>query len=145
MAIRRLCKVPGCCRLQEINSKYCIRHKETWEARDKELAEERAKKRFEHCKPSIYADLYQTARWKKESKEFIDKMGRRCEICGRTDLRLQVHHNYPKYYDYTNEFFDQSRWMCVCAQCHERLTHGKDLTIPADHINKFRFDFRKED
>ena len=143
MSVHRLCKHNGCSRLRAEGSFYCEKHKEADEARDKELAEERAKKRFEHCKPSIYADLYQTARWKKESKEFIDKTGRRCEICGRTDLRLQVHHNYPKYYDYTNEFFDQSHWLVLCASCHERLTHGKDLTIPADHINKIRFDFRK--
>lgn len=123
--IRRLCQHPCCSRFRVEGSKYCEKHRSSDEAKDKVREEERAKNRFANCKPSIYANLYQSARWKRESKAFIENSGRRCELCGRSDLRLQVHHNFSSGVDYTNEFFDHSHWLVLCASCHEKITHNR--------------------
>ena len=146
MAIKKLCAKAGCARFREEGSKYCSLHKDACEKADRERREQYLK---EHpikynSEASPYARFYKTYRWHKESAEFIQSRGCCCEICGRSDLRLQVHHNWPNFYDYTDEFWDKSHWIVVCANCHAKLTRGKDLEIVANHTAKFRFDFRKD-
>ena len=143
--IRRLCCHPCCSRFREEGSKYCSLHRSSDEARDAARREEYLKTHpiKYNSEASPYARFYRTYRWHKESTEFIKSRGCYCEICGRSDLRLQVHHVYPKNYDYTNEFWDKSRWQVVCSQCHAKLTQGNNLDIVSEHINKFKFDFRK--
>lgn len=145
MAIKKLCCHPCCSNFRVEGSKYCEKHKEKDEARDRERREEYLKTHpiKYNSEASPYARFYKTYRWHKESSEFIKSKGCYCEICGRSDLRLQVHHNYPNYYDYTDEFWDKSRWVVCCSSCHAKLTKGKDLEITTNHTTKFRFDFRK--
>lgn len=138
--IRHLCQHPCCSRFRVEGSKYCERHREKDEARDKAKEEERTQKRDytklkEDPVSALKLKYYSSTRWHKESSEFIKRKGC-CEICGRSDLRLQVHHNYPNsnyFNDY--DFWDKNNWLVVCASCHAKLTKEQSK-------KNYRFDFR---
>ena len=143
MALVRLCAKAGCCRTREAGSKYCSLHKEVEEAKDKKREEERAKNRFKYYKPNPdHAVYWQSTRWKQLSSRLLREHPC-CSICGRDDIRLNVHHHYPKGYDYFNDvdFYDEDHLIVVCTACHEQLTHSDRLDTVVNHI--FKFDFRK--
>ena len=142
MPIKKLCCHVGCSRFREEGSKYCSLHREKDEARDAARREEYFKTHPIKRSGSVYQEFYQTSRWHKESTAFIAAHPY-CEICGSSDSRLQVHHQWPVGYCYNNEedFFDKSHWIVICASCHARVT--RDLKTVADHTTKYRFDFRK--
>lgn len=43
---------------------------------------------------SSYEDLLQQPEWRQFRKQAFKRYGRTCTICGRSDCRLNVHHNY---------------------------------------------------
>jgi len=143
--IKKLCCHPCCHNFRVEGSKYCEKHKEKDEARDNARKEEYFKTHPVNRSGSIYQDYYQSYRWHKESKAFIDSHPY-CEICGRSreEVRLQVHHQWPAGYCYNNEadFFDKSHWVVCCSSCHARVT--RDLKNVAEYTTKFRFDIRKD-
>jgi len=53
--------------------------------------------------------------WKKIRKKLIEKIGRKCEICGRTDeqIWLTVHHKNRNPADNREE-----NLLVVCPRCH---------------------------
>ena len=147
MPIIKLCQAPCCCRPREHGSKYCVQHREKYEAKDRE----RDKKRFaENAKKrgnitvNPHMNYYTSTRWRQLSSSLM-KAHPYCEICGRSDLKLNVHHNYPKFYDYYNDhdFYDKNNLVVVCTKCHEQITHTNSLNNVVDHTTKYRFDFRK--
>lgn len=140
MSIKRLCNHPCCSRFRVEGSKYCERHKEKDEAIDKQKEEERAKKRFQNYKANPdHAAYWQSSKWKQISSRML-KEHPYCSICGRNDIRLNVHHHYPRGYDYFNDvdFYDEDRLMVVCTACHEQLTHSNRLDNVANHVIRFR-------
>lgn len=141
--IRRLCSHPCCSRFRVEDSKYCSVHKEADETKDKAREEERAKKRFANYKVnSDHAPYWQTSRWKKLSRELLTEHPY-CSICGRNDIRLNVHHHYPRGFNYFNDvdFYDRDHLIVVCTACHEQLTHSARLDATVNNI--FKFDLRK--
>ena len=142
--IKKLCCHPCCTRIRVEGSKYCEKHKEIDEACDIEREKQRKKDNPREYNSDPKKDkYYQSYRWHKESSEFI-KSHPSCEICGNSNQRLQVHHHWPKGYDYWNDydFWDKSHWITLCASCHQRIT--KDLSVVGDHTLKYRFDFRNQ-
>lgn len=124
MSVKRLCKVPCCSRFRVDGSNYCEKHKEKYEAIDKKKEEERAKNRFANRTPSIYSQFYQSARWHRESSEFL-KENPYCEMCG--GKATHVHHEYPNNVKYDTEalYYDRTHWIPLCKSCHFRLHEMK--------------------
>lgn len=119
--IKRLCSFPGCSFFREEGASYCKKH---WhlEEEKREKAEQRKQEYFQSFRPTRYSNLLGSPRWKKLRAEHL-RQHPVCEICGSSD-NLQVHHNYPKGYDYSAEedFFNPDCLQTLCTSCHARVT-----------------------
>ena len=56
--------------------------------------------------------------WTQARKECLNRYGRKCFLCGRSDLPLHIHH-----WEYTRQQrpdlkYDQSNLVPLCAKCH---------------------------
>ena len=70
-----------------------------------------------------YKEQAKDYRWIKKSKEIMKRDDYTCQLCGKTRVKLNVHHiKYLKgidYWDYPDELL-----MTVCEVCHSKI-HGK--------------------
>ena len=70
-----------------------------------------------------YKEQAKDDRWIKKSKEIMKRDDYTCQLCGKTRVKLNVHHiKYLKgldYWDYPDELL-----MTVCEVCHAKI-HGK--------------------
>lgn len=86
------------------------------------------------------ADLRFTARWKKESKAFIE-LNPECVICG-TDENLSVDHIQP-YSKRPDLFWDIENWQVMC-KTHNTQKGDRVTGQVNDWINKRWIDWEKE-
>lgn len=123
MPIKKLCSHPSCLRIRLEGSLYCEKHQQDQIELNRKKQEYLNRRRESQSNPD-HVKYWQTSKWKQLSSRLLREHPY-CEICRRTDLRLNVHHNYPKHYNYFNDedFYDESHLMVVCVKCHERLTH----------------------
>lgn len=70
-----------------------------------------------------YKEQAADERWRKRSREIMQRDNFTCQLCGKKHVRLNVHHiKYLKgidYWDYPDELL-----MTVCEVCHAKI-HGK--------------------
>lgn len=123
MPIKKLCCAPCCSRYREEGSKYCSKHRESYEAKDRQRQLDFLTRKYsrEHT-TSRYSDLYKSSEWKELRRKIIQEHPY-CSICG-TRFNLQVHHNYPKGVDYSSPdlFFNPSALEVLCTSCHSKET-----------------------
>ena len=87
-------------------------------------AKKTAKKKWE-----TYQDYLNSEEWGKLRKQAIEKADNRCEQCGNTSLKMQVHHwRYPE--DWTKDKIDNV--VALCWECHEKR-HLEKRAISRDH------------
>ena len=127
MPVIRLCLAPSCCYPRVEGSKYCEKHREQYEAKDKERYVEYLKNKYSSNKSRLPEDklaYYNTYRWKKTRKDFLAQ-NPYCVYCGQP--AEQIHHDYPEGTDYYTEelFYDESRFVPICAECHRKLRGKK--------------------
>lgn len=66
-------------------------------------------------------EYYPSPQWKFKKKQKLDKVGRKCEQCGRPG-RVEVHHlNYDSLYDERMEDLQ-----VVCLSCHPAADHKRE-------------------
>lgn len=108
----KLCKKAGCGRTAVPGKDYCIKHIELQnQVQPKKVFTQRSKSRQWH-------NLYESARWRKESKDFLKKYPV-CFICGKPSRITD--HIIPHRGDVTL-FWDQNNWQPMCWSCHSRKT-----------------------
>lgn len=70
-----------------------------------------------------YKEQINDPRWGERSREIMKRDNFTCQLCGKTNVKLNVHHiRYIKgkdYWDYPDELL-----MTVCEVCHQKI-HGK--------------------
>lgn len=110
----KVCKKPGCSRTALEGKNYCSKHSEL---------ENQVRKVFtKRGKSAEWNYLYHTARWKKESKEFL-ALYPFCNFCGEPSKI--VDHIRPHRGD-LDLFWDKSNWQPVCVRCHSRKTFAEN-------------------
>lgn len=125
--IKRLCKATGCVRYRLDGSDYCDKHQSLQIEKDRRT-QERLKEWYSRF-PRMENTLHNTARWRKESKLFLQE-NPYCQICGAPST--EVHHNYNTKDYYYNEdlFFNKNSWIPLCHHCHSKLTNNKTYVKP---------------
>lgn len=68
--------------------------------------------------PVNYRTYIRSQKWRETARAARERAGHKCQLCGRTDERLEVHHN--SYKRLGREKPDDL--VCLCATCH-RLHH----------------------
>jgi len=114
MAVMYLCKATGCDNLVEKRG-YCSIHAHL----QREDDERKLKwSRISNAPRPEYAELYNSYRWKKCRKEFLEDYPI-CFVCGgRSEV---VDHAIPHR---GNEelFYDRENWQALCSECHNKKT-----------------------
>lgn len=106
----KLCKKIGCGRTAEPGKDYCFKHIELQNIQKKVFTK--------RGKSAEYNSWYHSARWRKESHEFLSKYPF-CFICGSPSTITD--HIIPHRGDVTL-FWDKSNWQPMCQRCHSRKT-----------------------
>jgi len=106
----KLCNKPGCGRTTIPGKDYCQKHIE--------LQGQQRKIFTRRGKSSKYHSLYESLRWRKESKEFLKKYPT-CFVCGKPAKITD--HIIPHRGDVTL-FYDSNNWQPMCWSCHSRKT-----------------------
>jgi len=71
--------------------------------------------------------MYYTGTTKARRKHGQSRLSKdRCEICGRDDVRIQIHHIIPRCDPRTSQ--DNWNLAAICGACHDHV-HGGDVTI----------------
>lgn len=107
----KLCKKPGCSRTAIEHKDYCMKHIAMQNIQPKKIFTRRGKS-------SQWHDLYNTAAWRKTSKDFLSKYPV-CFICGKPAKIAD--HIIPHRGDLTL-FYDESNLQPMCWSCHSRKT-----------------------
>lgn len=67
-----------------------------------------------------YAEYLQTNHWRRHRRQALERAGHRCQVCGREDVPLEVHHNR-----YDNLFGeDPEDLIALCERCHRVHTEA---------------------
>lgn len=108
----KLCSAPGCMNTAMLGKNYCNKHIALQTQRDnRKIFTQRTKSRQWH-------NLYNTQRWRKESKEFLAGHPF-CYVCGKPSKivdHIQPHRGNLEL------FYDQTNWQPMCWSCHTRKT-----------------------
>ena len=122
----KLCLCSGC-NATALNGKdFCNRHIAMQQQRD-----EQKKKIFtKRTKSNQWHGLYNSARWRRESKEFLQGHPF-CYICGKpsriTD-HIQAHRGDLEL------FWNQLNWQPLCWSCHSRKTFKENNNFHANRM-----------
>ena len=74
------------------------------------------KEKGERSNQISYQEYLQTDHWKIVKKRAIKRAGYRCQLCGKADIPLEVHHN-----KYDNLWAENLKdLIALCKECHER-------------------------
>jgi len=73
-----------------------------------------------------YAEYLQTDHWRQVRAETLRLAGYKCILCGHSDRPLQAHHT-DQGYQYLGEEIPGVHTRCLCAQCHEELSVGREV------------------
>lgn len=68
-----------------------------------------------------YEEYMHSQAWRNKRKGAIRRAGGKCQLCGRKDLQLHVHHN--SYENFTHE--KDSDLVVLCQECHNRYHADK--------------------
>lgn len=105
----KICKKAGCGRTCAVGKQYCYLHQDL----------EGQRKVFTYRgKSSKYHYLYETARWKKMSKDFLKKYPI-CFICGKP---AKIADHITPHRGDVNLFFNEDNLQPMCWSCHSRKT-----------------------
>lgn len=119
MAMTKVCIKSGCGRTAIPGKDYCQKHIAMQsQVQTKKIFTSRSKSNQWHY-------LYESARWRKESKEFLKKYPI-CFICGKPSRITD--HIVPHRGDVTL-FWDQSNWQPMCWSCHSRKTFKENANF----------------
>jgi len=120
--IKYNCSYPGCYTTVDTPRSYCKRH-EVYGVQQaaKRIADAKAPRWAGAERPN--AELYNTRRWRKESKEWIREHPY-CEVCGTTE-DLTVDHTEPPRGD-PELFWDKSKWQTLCRRDHNQKTSAEN-------------------
>ena len=112
MALKRLCKAPGCKNLAAYPDRYCEHHKAL------ENPEQGQFLGGNYNYPTGYESLYNSVKWRETSKNFLKVNDTCCRCGGRATV---LDHIIPHR---GNEalFWDESNWQPLCAKCHQLKT-----------------------
>ena len=81
------------------------------------------KETVENLKKMKYEEFLQTDYWKLVSEQARINAHYKCQLCGCSDKKLNVHHN--TYEHRGEEFKHMEDLICLCEDCHE-FYHRKD-------------------
>lgn len=73
-----------------------------------------------------YAEYLQTDRWRAVRAETLRLAGYRCILCGCGHRPLQAHHT-DEGYQYLGEEIPGIHTRCLCDECHEALSVGREV------------------
>ena len=113
MALKRLCKQPGCKNLADYPDKYCEHHKRLETPEDGHFLGGE----YDSFKTE-WAHLYRSPRWTKASREFLSQHPV-CVRCGAP--ATAVDHIIPHRGD-ESLFWDSGNWQPLCFKCHQLKT-----------------------
>lgn len=105
----KICKKSGCMRTAEPGKEFCRQHS---------ALEGKAKVFTRRGKSGEYHSLYESARWRKISREFLKKYPV-CLICGKP-ARIADH--ITPHRGNLELFYDESNLQPMCWSCHSRKT-----------------------
>lgn len=118
MAKRQLCLHVGCVNYRCQGSKYCEKHREADEAKDRQRHQEYLNRRFNFQNKTITSDrakFYQSAKYKRLRTQFLQE-NPICALC-RVNKATEIHHIGENYWN-EEDFYDTSMWRGLCHQCH---------------------------
>lgn len=114
MALKRLCKAPGCNGLAEFPERYCSKHMYL-KRRDEERRE--AFLSGKDYTPQ-YVELYNDPKWRQMKKKHLQEEPY-CRYCGAK--ATEVDHIVAHRGD-VNLFFDEDNLQSLCSECHSKKT-----------------------
>lgn len=117
MAVKKLCNKVNCSKYCVDGHRYCQDHLYIEEEQARRREEYLRDRRPDYSKFSR-SPLYNSAQWKKKSKEFLVK-NPYCCVCG--DYATVVDHIIPHRNDLTL-FWDEDNWRPMCKSCHDKKT-----------------------
>ena len=137
MAILRLCCAPCCSRPREEGSRYCSKHRESYEEKERERYKAYLERRFDFKNKTITPDrqkLYQSAEYKRKRKIFIEQ--NQCALCNSPAEEL--HHEWPVGYDYYNptDFMNEEHWIPLCSYHHRQVSNSRKKELKNDIQNR---------
>lgn len=98
------------------------------------------KETVETLKAMRYADFLQTDYWKMVSEQVKKRANYKCQVCGRSNVVLNAHHN--TYEHRGEEYLYMEDLVCLCKDCHNLFTNRKkiqeDLRRKDEEINFLR-------
>jgi len=114
MPVKYICKSPGCRNLVEKRG-YCSIH-----AYKQRLDDERKLQWFNNKEKyrNEWTELYNSARWKKERKQFLVE-NPRCVCCGAEATvvdHVEAHRGDEEL------FWRRENWQSLCTECHNHKT-----------------------
>ena len=118
MPIKKLCCAPCCSRYREEGSKYCSKHRESYEEKERERYKAYLERRYSHTQ-SRADSFYKTKEWRDLSKRMLERYPV-CQVCGE-NYSTDVHHRFPVA-DYPDMALDEDNLLCLCKSCHARIT-----------------------
>ena len=113
MAVKRLCKAPGCRGLAEYPEKYCSNHLYL-----KRKDEERSKLNLGKEYSTQWPELYASPKWKQLRTKHL-KEEPLCRVCGNkaTEVDHIVRHEGN-----VDLFFNEDNLQSLCHDCHSKKT-----------------------
>lgn len=115
----KVCKKNGCGRTAECGKEYCHIHA---------FLSEKRKVFTRRGKSSEYHNLYETAKWRKTSREFLKKYPF-CFICGKP-ARIADH--ITPHRGNLELFYDENNLQPMCWSCHSRKTFKENGNFRKD-------------
>ena len=78
---------------------------------------------------STYFELLKHPRWQRKSAETKIRAGWVCQVCGRDDATLEVHHGFYRFGRDPWQYPDESLF-CLCVKCHSIDATSEDTVVP---------------
>lgn len=91
-----------------------------------------SKKKIKELKEMEYKKYLTTDYWKMVSEQAKHNANYKCQLCGKTNCQLNVHHN--TYEHKGEEFLHMEDLICLCKECHESF-HNQCKTTVIDHYH----------
>lgn len=88
-----------------------------------------------------YKDYLQTDYWKMVSEQARIKAHNKCQLCGCSDKKLNVHHN--TYEHIGEEFKHMEDLVCLCEDCHNYF-HSKKQILDEKEKDEKVIDYLKK-
>lgn len=84
-------------------------------------------------KSKLYLDTIKSPRWKELRERLIAERGGKCQVCGRSDVTLQLHH--VTYERLGNE--RDTDLLVVCIPCHKDKDNTRTMVKSSRSWSKF--------